>query len=238
MHNFFKSLLILVGVLNVTSCSAVQIKSIQDHHTLQFIISAQELTHILVKGDRILTVRGNEGTYAINLNDSDGTVFIKPTTPYQAQPFSVFITTTQKRTIPLFLTPRQLPSDTIIIQPELKKVALRTAVTEKADFYSATLLTLIQAMVQHKSYEGLTASFEKAIVSLKNPVLQVERVARYTGSTLEGEILHVSNHSPRTLTFPFEAFMAPGTIALAADSLTLLPGHSLVVYRVQRYENQ
>ena len=236
MRNPIKMLVVLLSLLNATSSLAVQINSFHDHHTLPFIISAQELTHIVVKGDRIRTVRGNEGTYAVNLNDNDGTVFIKPTAAYQAQPFSIFISTAQGWTIPLFLTPRQLPSDTIIIQPELKKVALRTIVTDKADTTTEMLLTLMQAMVQHKAHEGFTASFGKAIVSLKNPVLQVERVARYTGSTLECEILHVSNRSTHALTFPFEQLILPNTKAIAAESLTLLPGHSLVVYRVQRYE--
>jgi type-F conjugative transfer system secretin TraK len=236
MRNGMKTLLLMLLLLHYTSSSAVQIESFRDHHTLKFIISAQELTHILVKGDRILTVRGNDGTYAVNLNDSDGTVFIKPTTAYQAQPFSVFISTAQGRTIPLFLTPLQLPSDTLIIQPAREEIPRQTAVTEKAESYTTMLLTLIQAMAQRKEYEGFTVSSEKAVTLLKNPTVRIDRVAHYTGTPLHGEVLHISNRSTHVLTFPFEPWIVRNTKALAAESLTLLPGHSLRVYRVQRYE--
>ena len=235
MRNGMKTLLLLVLLLHYTSSSAVQIESFRDHHTLKFIISAQELTHIVVKGDRIQTVRGNEGTYAINLNDSDGTVFIKPTTEYQTQPFSVFISTAQGRTIPLFLTPRQLPSDTLIIQPE-RAVSVQTGINEKAESYASLLLTLIQAMAQRKDYEGFTVFSEKPVTLLKNPTLHIERVTHYTGTPFHGEVLHISNRSTRVLTFPFESLIVSNTKAIAAESLTLLPGHSLCVYRVQRYE--
>jgi len=61
------------------NCFALQSITIGDNQTKNVTISANELSRIFVKGDRVLNVRGVEGAYILTKDAVQGQIFIKPT---------------------------------------------------------------------------------------------------------------------------------------------------------------
>ena len=230
MRNFLCSFLLIVFS---HSTQAVQIKSFTEPHMLSFTVSSQELTHIIVKNDRIQTVRGNEGAYLINVDSQRGTLYIKPTPAYQSLPFSIFLSTEQGRTIPLLLKPAQTPSDTLIIQPRTPSPDLYHK--EKAEPYTQTLIQLIQAMARNKEDKFVTLK-EPTKIAIGQSLLEVMRVKRYSTAQLDGEVFILTNHSSKTQLVPIATFILPLTAVLAWQSTLLLPGQSQALYRVSRHE--
>ena len=97
---------------------AEQVKPAQENKTITAKISAKDLTRIYVQADRILQVRGTDGTYHLEKDEREGAVFIRPRESHANKPFSVFLTTEQGRTYPLLLIPVDVPAETIALKPD------------------------------------------------------------------------------------------------------------------------
>ncbi len=94
---------------------AAQIRTLDEMKTLYISISGQDLTRITVKGDRILHVFGNTGDYALETDESQGQVFIRPTQQESKKPFSLTLTTEKGRTQDLRFAPKDQPAEALVL---------------------------------------------------------------------------------------------------------------------------
>ena len=134
------------------SCFALQTVSISDNRTQKITVSAQELSRIFVKDDRIQNVRGLEGAYILTKDAVQGQIYIKPTPPYQATPFNLFISTENGRNFNLFVTATEISGQDIQIKPSTPSKAVED--WEKSSEYSQILIKLITSMINGEDLSG------------------------------------------------------------------------------------
>lgn len=115
-----KSLLLFI-LLFSSAVHAAQIRTIDEMKTLDISISAQDLTRITTKEDRILNVFGNTGDYVLETEESQGQIFIRPTQQESKKPFSLTLTTEKGRTQDLRLLPKDQPAEALILNPADEK---------------------------------------------------------------------------------------------------------------------
>jgi len=214
---------------------ATQLKLATDNKTVEAKISAKELTRIFVDGDRIVQVRGVEGAYTLNKDNSQGAIYIQPTPAYRARAFNIFITTEQGHTYPLFLLPLDVPSETI----RLKPITAANAAAEHWETnssYEQTLVDLITAMVNRARPEGFAVVDVSKVLPSQTGVLKVYLKTAYLGKRLRGEILHIFNKSNSTVHLAERQFYTANTRALALFDQDIAPQQSTYLYRVVNNE--
>jgi len=150
--------LLMTSVLISTSF-ALQVKPVKDNQTVMVKVSAKELSRVFVSGDRILNVRGLDGAYELKRDDNLGEIYVQPTIYYQHKAFNLFITTEKGHTYNLFLTPLDVPAESIEIKPQSPSLKLADR-WEKNSPYGQTIIELMGYMSNGDHPEGY------AVVSL------------------------------------------------------------------------
>ena len=213
---------------------ALYIKPIADNQMAALVISNHELTRIFVAHDRILAVRGVDGTYLLNKDEIQGEIFIKPTPLNQGKAISLFITTEQGHNYTLLLAPADIPARAIELTPTGgSKLAERW---EKNGNYQELISGLITAMINGKVPDGYALSVPKKLVSVKFKSIFVVLDTVYTGKYLRGEILVIENKSTTNITLAESQFYQVGTRAIAILEQNLQPKTTTLLYRVMSNE--
>lgn len=213
---------------------ALYVKPIVDNQMAALVISDHELTRIFVNNDRILAVRGINGAYLLNKDESQGEIFIKPTPLTQGKTISLFITTEQGHNYTLLLAPADIPARAIELKPTSgSKLAERW---EKNSNYQELISGLITAMVNGKTPDGYAISIPKKPKPLKFKLISVTLNAIYTGKYLRGEILVIENKSATTISLVESQFYQLGTRAIALLEQNLPPKATTLLYRVMSNE--
>lgn len=119
--------LILLCIVHTSVAWALQTKALSDHQTAFFKISVKELTQIFVEGDRVQSARGLDGHYQLTKDESQGAIFIKPSTH---KPFNLFLTTEAGHNYTLLLSPIDIPAEVIQLKP-LSSIKAKAAQWEK-----------------------------------------------------------------------------------------------------------
>ncbi len=108
---FFKSLpFLFMG--NFTHAAIVH--PINESKVIEVGISHTDLTRITVKEDRILNVFGVTGEYVLEADESQGQVFIRPTSAFK--PINLTLTTEKGMTQDLRLIPKDQPPEALILK--------------------------------------------------------------------------------------------------------------------------
>ena len=213
---------------------ALYIKPIADNQMAALVISNHELTRIFVANDRILAVRGVEGTYLLNKDENQGEIFVKPTPLNQGKAISLFITTEQGHNYTLLLAPADIPARAIKLTPTGgSKLAERW---EKNGNYQELIINLITAMVNGKVPDGYALSVPKKLVPIKFKLISVTLNAVYSGKYLRGEILVIENKSTVNIALTESQFYQVGTRAIAILQQNLPPKATTLLYRVMSNE--
>lgn len=204
----------------VSSVQAAQYFSLPDNGTLKAAISATELTRIAVDQDRIQVVRGENGSYTLQNDTTQGAVFIQPVEDKKGQSFSIFITTEQGRNYLLLLTPQEKRANMLIIKPKIDKEKMAQD-WEESFIPSEGVKQLIHHMAAHTIPPGY-------IVLKKGHV--------YQGSHWMGKISQITNQIEEPIQLTEAQFYQPGVKALALLKKELSPGESTLLYQVTAYE--
>lgn len=193
MCRYFFTFSLVIFIICSQSALALQSKTIKDNQTVFVKISSKELTHIFVKNDHILSVRGIDGAYQITKDEVQGAIFIKPTPFYQNRAFNLFISTEEGHSYTLLLSPLDIPAENIELRSlsPSKKLAEHW---EKNSPYSEIIISLMKAMENGDYPEGYAVIPMDKIKSKRlDSGLTMQLVTLYQGAKLQGEIWLVKN---------------------------------------------
>ena len=210
---------------------AEQVKLASDNQVIHAKVSAKELTHIYVDGDRIANIRGLDGAYELKKDEAQGSIFIQPTPAYQQKSFNLFLTTELGHTYPLLLTAVDIPGESIKLKPTnpAKAAAERW---EMGSSYEQTLVDLIAIMANGNRPEGYAVIAIGKVLPSQSGVLKTVLRYRYLGKHLQGQVLKITN----TGTFPIHLterqFYTDNTRALSLMDDDLAPKQITYLYRV------
>lgn len=235
MINWIKNLSFIGLILYGSVAFGLQSKPAKDNETLLFKISANDFNKIFITNDHITSVKGKNDSYELKQFDGkfdQGIVYIKPTYYYQRQAFSVFINTEQGHSYTLFLTPLNIPSETIQITPitAAKNVAIKW---ETNSPYSQQMIQLMQSMVNDEQPDGY-AVIDMGKVKPKRlssgVTMQLLRV--YRGGMVQGEVWKIKNTCKRDVHIHPREFYQEGIRAISLLDESLSACDETILYRI------
>lgn len=224
--------ILLITSLFVSNSFALQVKFVKDNQTAMVKVSAKELSRIFVSGDRILNVRGLDGAYELKRDENLGEIFVQPTMYYQHKAFNLFITTEKSHTYNLFLTPLDVPAETIEIKPLSPSIKLADR-WERNSPYGQTIIDLMSYMSNNEHPEGYAViNLGKVKPKKLNPCLTMQLLTIYRGDHLQGEIWLIKNEGRVSQYVHPKEFYQDDVRAASIVDETLLPGCETILYRV------
>ncbi len=228
MHKYFWLWLIFFSFCHAGY--ALQTNDLKDNQTAFFKISMSELTRIFVEGDRIQSARGLEGNYQITKDETHGAIFIKS---IQAKPFTLFLTTEAGHNYTLLLTPIDIPSQVIQLNP-LSPIKTKVEQWEKNAPYVDDIIQLMTVMVNGRSLpEGYAVIHVNADKPKKLPSgITMQLKTLYPGNNLRGEIWQIKNAYCRSVNIKKREFYQPNVRAIALKDEHLKNCGSTYLYRV------
>ena len=226
---------LILSLIFVQCCLALQTVSIADNQTKNITISAHELSRIFVKEDRIQNVRGLEGAYILTKDAAQGQVYIKPTPPYQTKAFNLFVTTEKARNFNLVVTAATISGQDIELKPTTPSKEAES--WEKNSDYSQVLIKLISSMINDEVPSGYSLVYpDKKTKAIKYDNFTTKLQKRYLGKNLYGEVLLVQNRHNSPLNLTEQMFYQEGTRAVTIlDSSIPANGHTSI-FRVASNE--
>ncbi len=228
MKRFMVSLLLLL--FSASSFALNQVKSFTENQTLLVTVSGMTLNRIFVKGDRIIDVKGDAGTYNLKNDPVDGSIYIQPSPDYIGKTFSIFVSTEAGRHVTLWLAPESVPAATIELDP-VGGSQMVAAGWEQGSQYTNLLTSIIKNMINGVAPDG----YGQTAVTAK-PVqivgLSIQLVMVYNGMNLQGQIYNVTNTSNHAVFLSEDQFYDTGVRAIALSNLSLNPAETGVLYKV------
>lgn len=228
--------LILSLLISYSSLSySLQIKPAKDNETLLFKVSATDFNKIFITSDHITSVKGKNGSYDIkefnNLYDQ-GILYIKPSATNQNQAFSLFINTEQGHTYTLFLTPLNIPAETIQITPIT--AAKNTAIKwETNSPYSEQMITLMKNIVNDERPEGYAViDIGQTKPKRLTSGISMQLLRIYRGGMVDGEIWKLKNNCKRNLNIHPKEFYEKGTRCISLLDESIGACDETVLYRI------
>lgn len=170
---------------------AAQMLPLTSENRINVKVSQKDMNRIGVEGDRIAQVFGGSGSIAIETDNTQGQIFVKPMdTSYH--PISLTLITESGLIQDLLLLPVDIPAETIVLKTAKKKQS-QAHLTHKA-LLQGEIKELILAMAEEKEITG----YEKRAISKSIPVwndVQLIERQSYKGSHFHGLVLEVKNLS-------------------------------------------
>ena len=171
---------------------ALQVKTFEEGTALDFDISANELSHIVVEDDRITGIKNALDNLAIEQDEERGHLFVRPLG--KPELVQVFLITEQGKTISLRLTPQDIPAESIRIKSD--------SILEGEGSVSKTLeedvIELISALYQQTELEGYQiSSAPQSAIDVRG--LSLKKTVHYIGSHLMGIAYSVENTHSKPL---------------------------------------
>jgi len=212
-------------------CFALQTISIADNQTKSITISANELSRIFVKEDRIQNVRGLEGAYVLTKDAVQGQVYVKPTPPYQSKPFNLFITTEKARNFNLFVMATGIPGQDIELKPSTPSKEAES--WERNSEYSQVLVKLITSMINDDLPSGYSVVYpDKKTKAIKYDNFTLKLQKTYLGKKLHGEVLLIQNRRNYPINLTETLFYQAGTRAVTVLNSHLAASGQTELFRV------
>jgi len=211
---------------------AVQLKPVKDNAKVDATISSTELSRIFVSGDRIQSTRGINGAYELMKDEQQGSIFIKPSAYYAQRGFNLFVTTEQGHNYNLFLTPKNIPAETIELKPLSPSPHLANR-WEKNLSYVDTLTQLMTFMANDAQPEGYAVVRLGKVKPKRLPNgLTMALTTLYRGGHLQGEIWRLKNTCRKTLHLRPRDFFQDKARAISLENETLNLGDETSLYRI------
>jgi type-F conjugative transfer system secretin TraK len=227
--------LFLLLVMFGQNCFALQTVSIADNQTKNITVSAHELSRIFVNGDRIQNIRGLEGAYTLTKDTTQGQIYIKPTPPYQAKPFNLFVTTEKGHNFNLFVIATGIPGQDIELKPTTP--SKEAELWEVNSEYSQLLVKLIVSMANDEIPSGYSVSYpDKKTKDVKYGCLTLKLQKRYLGKHLYGETFLIENNRNKPVSVEEKMFYQNGARAIAILDFIIPAKGQTVLFRVMGNE--
>lgn len=228
-------LMVILCVFFSLSSYAFEIKALKDNATVDVTISSRSLNRIFVTTDRIVETYGIEGSFKIEKDEEQGSIFIIPTGYYKNHPFNLFIKTEHGHNYTLHLTPAGIESKTIGLKP-LSPAKIQAMRWEISSPYENVLIDLIRDMIINKSPQGYAA------IPLGNnqpmqlrPLLAFQLTTIYRGDRLEGQVWLVRNIGRNDIYLNPKNFHDERILAASFDKKMLKKNEVAKLYWVKNY---
>ena len=218
--------LVLVGIFVASKAFALQVKTFEEGTALDFDISANELSHIVVEDDRITGIKNALDNLAIEQDEERGHLFVRPLG--KPELVQVFLITEQGKTLSLRLTPQDIPAESIRIKSD--------SILEGEGSVSKTLeedvIELISALYQQTELEGYQiSSAPQSAIDVRG--LSLKKTVHYRGSHLMGIAYSVENTHSKPLHLLESDFFEPGVRAISIPQKTVAPKAQTKIYLVK-----
>lgn len=226
----------LSGLLLFPSAAAgIQTLTVSDGASVNAIISSQELTRVSVEGaQRLEKVWAPAGRLSIQPEGEHGDIFIRPVVGAPAT-LSFFVRDSAGGTYTIIAEQRDVPSETILLKPELPAVRTHPNRSRQKPFsYVQEIKRLMLAMALDRETKGFTKDTHEIPVSLWEETAIVH-TNTYTGSHFLGQIYEITNLTGQPLTFHEQEFLPfmPDTRAVALRHFTLPAGASTSLFIIR-----
>lgn len=200
-----------------------------DQRRIEALISNREINRITVVHDRIRQVFGADGTFAHEVDEEGGQLFIKPLKPQQTKPIHITIVTENGLTQDLKLTLADIDAETILLkQTEPSSISE----TDKQPLiYHEALIQLIQSMGRGEDKQGFQKSEEGEDRAYPNG-MQAKLRIRYQGSLWQGSVFDLYNASGSAVELKEQDFAQSGDLAAALQTHRLNPQSCTRLYVV------
>ena len=119
IFNFIgRAVLLIAATLQFTGmASASQIRIVENNAEIAAVVAAGEPSRVSIEGDRIASVVVDPAGFAIESDEDTGDIYIVPFAGIAInKPINMFITSETGRSYQLFLEPRNIPSEQILIR--------------------------------------------------------------------------------------------------------------------------
>ncbi len=226
---------LVLGLCAAYDARAAQYKTAIDDGVVEAVVSAKDPSRLSVYGDRIsLVSRKKEGSgFSYRADKQSGDLFISIDPPQPGEKPKIvnfFIVTEKGHTYQLMLTPKDIPSEQIILRNP--KMGEQAAVAwEKRTPYVDTMTRLIGAMIRDETPRGFTVKASDDEFTMGEDLRLVRRRV-YIGGVSRGEVYEVTNSGDAALTLSEAAFKRQGVRAVSLSSTTIKPKGTALVYVV------
>lgn len=219
----------LLSLFFSSSLWAAQVLVMKEQERLEAQVSAKDLNRFQIVGERIASVFGAKGTFALEQEEVKGQVFLKI---HDSAPpkMDISLVTESGLTQDLTLHIKPIPGQTILLKPSPKAPVPDTwgSVTR----FSSESVDLIKAMATTQEDSGYRRQRLLKPLNLWRD-MDVTLVETWTGEGLEGHVYLIKNTSPHEKILHEQHFrFSPKVRAVALQARRLKPGAVLKVYVV------
>ena len=230
---------LVIGLLASTAAHSAIVRPLDEMKVLEVSIAQDALTRIKIQDDRILHVFGNAGDYALETDDEQGQIFIRPTPQasfegVESKSINLTLTTEAGYTQDLRLTPKNQTPETLILQLNRdldQEVEKRFS---SAPLFREEIEELILACRENRiplGYKEVPLSLE----TLQGPSLLTREIQ---SQKLRGLTYRVHNNTKESIVLSepklAKELTLNAVVALSIVNKTLTPGEETNVYVIAR----
>ena len=221
-----KPLLITLLILMPGFMFASQIKDVNHTDTIKIDLSSIDPNIISASSDRIRRFTALKGMVNANIDKDSGELILKPILQNESQPFSMILSTEKGKRYTLFVTPKKIPAQDIILTNNIA-TPISNSIESR---YSVEIAELIKLMIhgrQDKAYSIKKYSDidEKQELSL---------LQEYHGNKYKGEMFLFKNKTNKNLILSEQQFYGTNVLAISISEAKLKPNMVTKIYRVAK----
>lgn len=226
-----RRLLLLLAIAASGPTSAQQLVQVDDGETAIVQISSREMSRLRMAVGRIDMLRHTEGELIVQEDKERGELYLRPTI---GKPVNVFITSDSGNTFALLLTPKDVPSETVLLRERIRPSG---GGHQAGSFRDANPQKRIEKLILAMARSDLPADADvrergQRLPLWKNTHFTLERT--YFGDTYIGEVYALSNLGDKPLVMVEQEFYRDGVVAVAIDHMTLRKNERTNLYIVRR----
>lgn len=236
---FKKIILCTLSFLTVSTASTLL--TIQPEKRLKAKISKDSMNRLAVKGDRIISVFGDNDSYDIQTEETSGQVFIKPNYENGEKPLSITVMTENNVVQDMLLEPVQKEASTLILTNTSKKrEEIKTEFVPQAfgfereqiaPCFKTHVLKAMKSLVLGMGEETDVQEGDEKRPSLKDVVVKCVKAISVNG--VRGVIYEVSNKGDESIDLKEESFYISGDLALSFKVNRLFKNQKTYLYAVR-----
>ena len=212
------------------AASASQVISMDSHKRLEATVAKDYLNRIAVTNDRITQVFGDEEAYVIQVDESSGQVFLKPSDLNGSKPISLTLITENGQTQDLTLKPFEKEASTLLLKPTPKTGVVSQEEAPQGKYETPHQSPLEKSIsVQEKLIQAMKMLALGQLPPLEGEVkerscpdgMTIKGVKSYQIGSFKGHTYEVENTTETLMDIDDKTFYQTGDLALSFQKRVL-----------------
>lgn len=236
MNHKMKSLLGLSLFWGTHTYAGTQVLSIDSGNRLEAVIARDYLNRIAASNDRITQVFGDEASYAIQVDENRGQIFIKPTEQNGLKPISLTVITEMGQVQDLTLKPGERGASTVLLKGEKKS----SESLPKAE--SVVPLLEVNLPIQEKMIRSMKMLVSGQFTKIDSEAgersypdgFSLSHKGTYQVGPFKGQCYEIRNRSDGLKDVDETTFYRTGDLALSFGKRVLDVSHSTILWVIER----